>query len=253
MTTVVFATHESVSPGRGKLSHDEIKVLLEEVESFKEVLLGPITPTTSLTKQKRAWDAVAYKMCLKTRIERSGKEVKAKFMRMKTVPSDGARRSSVINWIFALTVVFEEYRGELWCGSQEEAILHLLYSIEHDRGKRHENCGEKRRHDKNFGNAVVDLEGIDRNLFFREGDGRISEKAYPCATEDAHRTRAKEHIKDAINYRRPIGKHFNTDNHEIFDLVILPIERVQGNETIQRKVREDFWIKKLRPSINKAL
>ncbi|CAG0904910.1 unnamed protein product [Darwinula stevensoni] len=169
---------------------------------------------------------------------------------LTTVPCDRARRSSVINCIFAFTVVFEEYLEDLWCGNQEEIILPLLCPIEPDRGKRRENGGEKRRHDNNFGNAVVDLEGIDQNLFFCEGDGRISEEAYPCATENTHRTRAKDHIRDARKSRGPIGIHFNRDNHQNIDLVILPIERVESNETIQRKVREDFWIKKLRPSIN---
>ncbi len=42
-----------------------------------------------------------------------------------------------------------------------------------------------------------------------------------------------------------VSKHFYTENHPLEHFSVVGIEKVFGNETY-RKVREAFWIKKLR-------
>ena len=68
---------------RKNFTLEELTVLLDEVKKRKEVLLGPITATNTLTKQNRAWEVVAFAMCSLSGIERSGEEVKMKFRQMK--------------------------------------------------------------------------------------------------------------------------------------------------------------------------
>ena len=52
----------------------------------------------------------------------------------------------------------------------------------------------------------------------------------------------------SINHNKdePIRRHFNQQDHKIGHLKIAGIEKIKHNDTVLRKVREIFWIKKMK-------
>ena len=76
---------------------------------------------------------------------------------------------------------------------------------------------------------------------------------YIGETNNTVRDRLNGHLSDIRrNTDKPVARHFNTNDHNIKDLIISPIEKITENITQDpeqtkkiRLIREDFWIEKL--------
>ncbi|CAG0895736.1 unnamed protein product [Darwinula stevensoni] len=83
----VLGAMDSSSPmfpvsSRSRFNPDDVQLLLDEVELRKKVLLGPGKTSTQAAKTK-AWNDIANVLFSKTRILRSGDEVKYEFIQLK--------------------------------------------------------------------------------------------------------------------------------------------------------------------------
>ena len=88
-----------------------------------------------------------------------------------------------------------------------------------------------------------------RNVIYLINCAKCKEQ-YEGETGNIIRTRANQHRSDITlgNKNIPTVRHFRNCGLDNFRLSI--IERVRSNNQIIRRTRKDFWIQKLRPSIN---
>ena len=80
------------------------------------------------------------------------------------------------------------------------------------------------------------------------------QKQYVGETGRSIRDRVNDHRSDITRkIDTPIGLHFNTTEHKIFHLKIIPIEKIHYENNNYRKIREKFWINKLQTGYPKGL
>lgn len=75
-------------------SRQEVEVLVEEVSTRRELLLGKFNSVTTAAAKKRGWDCVAREVTAVGVMQRDGKAIKKKFTDMKTkAKKKGAARA----------------------------------------------------------------------------------------------------------------------------------------------------------------
>ena len=93
-----------------------------------------------------------------------------------------------------------------------------------------------------------------KNVIYGITCDKCEQIVYVGETKTELYTRIQNHLSTVRhNKDEPVPNHFNTEGHTIDNFKMIGIEKIKQDNTDMRRIRESFWIKKLKTTIPEGL